>query len=259
MKSYLINLASANARLERMTAIFGALDIAFQRFDAVDGKRARSHPIFTQMPAPKYRAWSDGELGCLLSHYEVWKLIAEGADEFGAVFEDDIHVSPRLKNVLEALIPTGADIVKLETHSNTGYRTAPEANVGGVGLHRLFEMHYGTAGYIISRSAARTLLSRAEWFDVPVDHLLFEPMHPASRDFAVLQCVPGLVVQDDALPADRRQGGAMATGMSGRKQEAPVRPLLERISRFPRSGARRVDRLLHPVTGGTIPFAGTGS
>lgn len=257
MKSYLINLASATARLERMTAIFAALDIPFERFDAVDGKRARSHPILREMPPPKYRPWSDGELGCLLSHYEIWRLIADGDEAFGAVFEDDLHVAAGLKDVLAAPMPGQADIIKLETHSDTGYRSEPEVSVAGITLHRLFEMHYGTAGYVISKSAARTLSSRVQWFDVPVDHLMFEPMHRASRDLMVLQAVPGLVIQDDALPVARRHGGDATTGMTARPKAAPVRPLLERISRFPRSGARRVQRLLHPVTTGTVPFAGT--
>jgi len=254
LKSYIINLAGAVARLERMTTSFGACGIKFERFYAVTGHAARSDPAFSLMPRPKHRRWSDGELGCLFSHFEIWRRIAAGPESFAAVFEDDIHLSPLLRGFLDAPAPPEADIIKLETHSLTSYRSAATEHRAGVGLHRLVDMHYGTAGYVLSRMAAATLVSRQRYFDVPVDHILFEPLHRANAGFKIYQCVPGLVIQDDALPEAQRWGGALGTAMTERVNTVKARPLLERLSRFPRSGARRIERLIFPVTVEMIPF-----
>jgi glycosyl transferase family 25 len=259
MKTYLINLAKSSARLERMTALLGALEIPFERFDAIDSSAALAHPLLSRIPRPRHRGWSPSELGCLLSHREVWARVASGDELHGAVLEDDLYVAPALKQFLSASLEGDFDLIKFETHATpTGYRSIPRTTIAGVGLHRLFGMHTGTGGYAISRRAAQILLLRTKHYDQPVDHLLFDPYHQASFRISKYQCVPGLVIQDDALDPAQRRGGAMATTMSDRPPfHAPPRTLMDRLARFPRSGARRVERLLFPITEGRIAFAGS--
>jgi glycosyl transferase family 25 len=255
MRSYIINLPAAVERMQRMVGLFGSLGIPFERFEAVNAEAAHSHPLRRSLP-PARHPWSDSELGCLLSHFEIWQLIATAEDPFGAVFEDDLYVAPSLARVLSCTAPLGADVIKLETTRATCYRTTPEAHISGVGLHRLFEMHEGSGGYLISRRAAKTLISRVKHFDMPVDHLLFEPLHSASRGLSIFQCVPSLVIQDDVLPSGRRRGGALSSGMKDRIDYVRPRGFLERLSRFPRSGGRRIRRMLRPTLWGVVPFAG---
>src|ERR1700753_3084556 len=93
------------------------IGVSFERFDALDPARAQQHICFDKILPMKDRRWIPDEIACLLSHYEVWKLIAEGADDVGMVLEDDLIVDARLKKVFDGVsgVPEDADLVKLET------------------------------------------------------------------------------------------------------------------------------------------------
>jgi glycosyl transferase family 25 len=67
----------------------------------------------------------------------------------------------------------------------------------GFQLGRMLSRHTGAAAYILSRAAAEVLL-RETRFDLPVDHLLFNPNN--SKLFALLspwQLVPAIARQED--------------------------------------------------------------
>jgi glycosyl transferase family 25 len=242
-----------------MAEIFAALGIDFERFDAVQAASVHLHPVYALLPPPRFQPWTTAQLATVLSHHNLWTRIAEGDEPFGAIFEDDIHVSPLVKEFLSSIYPSQIDILRFETYArfSTTYRTKPIEQRHGVGLHQLFKMHSGTAGYIVSKKAAAILVSRPQFLSGPVDNLLFEPQQPLSRGLHTYQCVPGLVVQDDAQPPELRRGGYLASNMpNGPPSQVIPRRLPERLSRFPRSGALRLERLLIPMTTGRIPFAG---
>ena len=62
--------------------------------------------------------WLPGEVGCFLSHFEIWRRIASGNEPWAAVFEDDLRVSTDLGRLLRShdWIPSDADIVRLEAN-----------------------------------------------------------------------------------------------------------------------------------------------
>ena len=96
MKCYVINLASRPERLTHISATFERAGIPFERFEAVDQQRALSHPVGRNLPPLRSgRSWQPFEIGCLLSHYELWKRIAEDDADFSAIVEDDVLISDR--------------------------------------------------------------------------------------------------------------------------------------------------------------------
>lgn len=258
MRTYVINMSTAHERMAHMTSQFGSLGIPFERFDAVRGDWCRTRAPFDRMPKPRHRPWFDGELGTLFSHYDLWAKIASGDDDYAAIFEDDVHVSPLLKSFLSAPLPPGMDLVKLETFPlrPTTYQTAPFASIAGATLHKLLNFHWGGAGYVISKRAARMLGSRAFAFDLPIDHLLFEPMHRAAAGFSILQCVPGLVAQDEALSLDQRRGGSLSSSVNRPPFAGKIaRPgVMERLRQLPPRLLERVESAVIPRTVTPIPF-----
>jgi glycosyl transferase family 25 len=200
---YLINLAGAPERLAHMTRVFTAANIAFERFEAIDTVAMTAHPAFHRIPPQRGRDWGKGELACLISHYELWQRIAAGNAPFAAIFEDDAHFDPRLRDVLEApeLLPPDAAAIKLETFNTPLYLGRKTwRGPAGVTYARLMSIHHGNAAYIISNQGAAYLVRSLGLFDMPIDDSMFGAHHPVGRGLRTYQCVPALAIQDMNLP-----------------------------------------------------------
>jgi glycosyl transferase family 25 len=118
-----------------------------------------------------------------------------------AVFlEDDVRLSAGASALLtsDGWIPAEVTVVKLEHYGPPGQRVLL-TDMRAVGedfrLGRMLSRHTGAAAYILSRRAAELLLRQTR-FDLPVDHLLFNPNN--SKLFARLQ-------PSQLLPAIARQ------------------------------------------------------
>ncbi len=222
MKAFVINLSGDAVRLRHMREMFARIGATFERFDALDPERAAKHPGYSLVPLLRDREWVPGELACLLSHYEVWRAIAEGEEEFGMVLEDDVFVDPALARVLDGScpVPPGADVVKLETgeYNVVALSRRAVATPYGFGYHRLHSVHYGAGAYAISRGAARVLIGSIGLFNMPVDDLLFTPSHPVGRKLRVWQAVPGLAIQNINLRPELRSAD-LGDGMAAIRAE----------------------------------------
>jgi glycosyl transferase family 25 len=213
MQTYVINMANATKRMEHMSAMLREMGIAYERFDALDPERAARHPLFSQIrPLRVNRSWVSGEVACLLSHYELWRLIAEGLHRYGLILEDDVLLHPGLREIIDGTwpLPKDADLVKIETDAQSivalSHR-AISAEEGPV-YRRLLSMHGGTGAYILSQEAARFLVTSdevANSFDMPVDDMLFVPTHPIGRRLRVYQAVPALAIQSVNMPAAQQK------------------------------------------------------
>jgi glycosyl transferase family 25 len=230
MRTFFINLDRNPERLAHMTSTLGAIGLKAERVAAIDGRKispaenAGANPLL-----------SAGEIGCLLSHQAVWRLIAEGVEPFAAVLEDDIHVSPDLTAFLRTAewIPGDADVMKLETsRDRVAIDRQPACRHDGRLIQRLASTHPGTAGYVISARAARRLMSRKERMDRPVDALLFELPDGAARGLVVYQVNPALCIQDDFLPGSRNPVLASTIQQERRSLRRNSRSIRDRIKRL---------------------------
>lgn len=201
---YVINLASRTDRLDHVTKEFAKVDLPFTAFTAISSDEARFHPVASLLPKRRRGHWLPAEIACAASHFEVWRIIASGKQEYAAVFEDDVYLSPETKIFLEDI--SGADvpdIVKLETYLHFIYLGRQRLKVANTfQIRPLVSMHFGSAAYLIRRSTASKLISLISRFDLPVDWALFEGKGRVSHLLDVHQAVPALAVQGMLVNAD---------------------------------------------------------
>ncbi|HEY4274545.1 MAG TPA: glycosyltransferase family 25 protein [Rhizomicrobium sp.] len=203
MDIYLVNLARRPDRLATMEIQAHALGLALTRLDAVDAKLAEPQTVDRWFAA-------DGPLGeiprgdkcCSLSHRAAWeRLVASGAP-YAAILEDDVVLRPGARFALGGTewIPPAIDLLKLEHYGprSQSVLLSDMTEVGsGFRIGRMRSRHTGAAAYILSRRAAEILLALPQ-FDLPVDHLLFNPNN--SKIFARLapwQMLPVVARQQD--------------------------------------------------------------
>ena len=199
MKRYVINLDRSEERLTHIKSVFTKEGLDFTRVKAVDGHNLsqEDYDRLTQTsiwPKPLTKA----EVACFLSHRECWRLIAEGDDPYGAVFEDDVKLSPHAHLFLTKFdwIPEGCDIVKLDTAEIAcvlgkfnkelldGYKLAP-----------FITKHYCSGGYIISKSCAKRLYDENKQITAPVDEIMYNPECGVFSTLNIEQMFPAIVVQ----------------------------------------------------------------
>ncbi|WP_214473148.1 glycosyltransferase family 25 protein [Mesorhizobium sp. dw_380] len=195
MKCLLINLDRSPARLAHMTAEFSRVGIAFDRVAAIDGLRC---PDIAGM-SPHL---SLSEIGCFLSHQACWQIIAQGDDACGAIFEDDVIFTETAGLLLanQSWVPADADIVKMETVFRKAVVAMKQIPAGpGYALHRLYGFHWGSAGYVISKRAARDLLDATRNNDIPIDHVIFNQGSATCSSKVIYQLSPALCTQASYL------------------------------------------------------------
>jgi len=199
MRLYLINLAR---RPDRLAAMLGQA-AHLERVEALDAAQVE--------PETLNRWFEDGgplgeiprgDKACLLSHRRAWELFIAGRDSHAVFLEDDVRLSASAPALLAASdwIPSDAAVVKLEHYGPPGQRvllTDMRAGPPDFQLGRMLSRHTGAAAYILSRPAAELLLRQTR-FDLPVDHLLFNPNN--SRLFTQLkpwQLLPAIARQQE--------------------------------------------------------------
>lgn len=191
MRCLVINLDRSPDRLAHVAAEFSRIGIAFERVAAVDG---RERPEISKM-SPSLTL---PEIGCFLSHRACWSLIAKGDDAYGAIFEDDVVLTETAGQLLadESWIPDDADVVKVETVFRKAVISMKRVPAGkDYALHRLYGLHLGSGGYVISKQAARELLEATQGNDTAIDHVLFDPALATSSRRVIYQISPALCAQ----------------------------------------------------------------
>jgi glycosyl transferase, family 25 len=203
LKSYVINLDKDADRLQFFSENFKRLALEFERISAVNGKNfsEQDYQEFVRLrPRNNGKGWLRGQMGCFLSHFSAWELIANGAEEYCAVFEDDVHISDDLKNLLQdaSWIPTSADVIRLETSTNrVRLSTSPFVQKSGRTAYKVMSTSWNAGAYILSRTAAKKLIELPLAQHQPSDILLFNfSESPIVNQLQILQFHPALCTQD---------------------------------------------------------------
>jgi glycosyl transferase family 25 len=212
MRIYLINLARRPDRLAAMTAQAGRLGLSLERVEACDAASTPSASLDRWFAPTDVKGGGPlgeiprGDKACLLSHRAAWELFLASGDAHAVFLEDDVRLSKVAAAMLasDQWIPHGVGVVKLEHYGPPSQRVllADRRAVGeDFALGRMLSRHTGAAAYILTREAAQPLLSQ-ERFDLPVDHLLFNPNN--SNLFAQLspwQLLPAIARQEQFVGA----------------------------------------------------------
>ncbi|KAL7883670.1 hypothetical protein SRHO_G00013280 [Serrasalmus rhombeus] len=213
---FMINLQRRTDRRERMLRALYEQEIDCKVVAAVDGKAmnvSEIHDLGIHM-LPGYsdpyhgRPLTKGELGCFLSHYNIWKEIVERGLKASLVIEDDLRFEVffkrRLKNLLSEVQSEDLDWDLIYIGRKRMQVDRPEKAVPNI--HNLVEADYSywTLGYMMSLQGAKKLL-KAEPLTkmLPVDEFLpiMFNKHPVSdymeqfenRDLKAFSAEPLLV------------------------------------------------------------------
>jgi glycosyl transferase family 25 len=208
MKLYLVNLDRRPDRLATMTQEARKAGVCLERIAAVDAGMPASAAAAERWFAQK------GPLGplplgdrcCTLSHRLAWEALAASGAPHAAVLEDDVRLAPAAAALLadDAWIPPDTDLIKLEHFGPRSQKVLvreQRALPHGLKMARLASKHTGAAAYILSRRAAQLLLA-VERFDLPVDHLLFNPNNsPLFTRLRPWQVLPAVARQEEFVGA----------------------------------------------------------
>jgi len=212
---YLINLERRDDRYSRMKFNLDLIGVDFQLVPAVDGRkinenylRTKNIKMLPEFSEPYHgRPLTFGEIGCFMSHYNIWQDIVASEHETVLVFEDDIRFEPYFVQKFEYLltelktIPDKWDLVflgrKILHNSEEPWLESSSQLVK-------VDYTYWTLSYILTKAGAQKLLAADPLTKmVPVDE--FIPImfnrHPnetwasyfPTRDLSALSVHPLLV------------------------------------------------------------------
>ncbi|XP_076828980.1 procollagen galactosyltransferase 2 [Brachyhypopomus gauderio] len=167
---YVINLRRRVDRRERMMHMLGVLGIEVTLTDAVDGKALNSSQLqdlgIEMLPGYKdpysNRVLTRGEIGCFLSHYNIWTQVVARQQQQTLVLEDDIRFEPNFKSRLKAIMEdVGGALLDWDLIYIGRKRmrvTRPESWVQGLKNLVKPDYSYWTLGYALSLQGAKKLL-----------------------------------------------------------------------------------------------------
>jgi len=199
MKCLLINLDRSSDRLVHCEREFNKVSVLFSRVSAVDASDLDEDFIDSIRLHDDWPKQTVAEFACFISHRKCWEIIANGDQSFGAVFEDDVILSPDSNNYLKdfSWIPDGIDVVKLETMKEISLYRRFGFSIANRKLHKIISFQAGAAGYIISKKFAVDILRITEnYLPAPVDHFLFDPRLEVMQRYVAYQLIPALCIQD---------------------------------------------------------------
>lgn len=197
----MISLDSAQLRRRHIIEEFRSKHIDFEFFDAITPEKATSL-IKKSFPNLDLSQISIGELACVASHLEVWRLALSSEGEYVTVFEDDIFLADEAAQFLQEDIWIQKDIhlVKIETFLESVILKETKSQSCGRKLSELKTAHFGAAGYIISKQAILDIFEflKNQTILKPLDHIIFSDI-VLNKLHAVYQMEPALCIQEKIL------------------------------------------------------------
>ena len=176
---YMINLERRFERRNRMLKCFDLLGIEVQIWPAIDGKllsfdkiKSKGIKLMENYLDPYHkRPMTFGEIGCFLSHYEIWQDIIKRNFSNAIIFEDDVRFERNLKykwkKAFSSLNTNEYDFVYLGRKRQGDN----ESQIGNFFVTPSYS--YWTLGYFITAKGAQKLLDAKPLEKlIPVDEFL---------------------------------------------------------------------------------------
>jgi len=221
---YYLNVEGWTERLQFMERQFADLQLPVQRIAGVTPADVTPADLARYCDPRRYFWLTLVEFALNLSHLRAMRAFLDTGADFAAIFEDDAVLSRSLPTFLSAFAEAqpAFDLVKLETFGQpVRLARGAEAEIAGVRLRRPRDYSAGSAGYIVSRRAAETILSRDDMRRMASDEAMFNPFRPLARELRMVIADPGLCMQADRLP-DRREAALASRVGEARQTRAQI-------------------------------------
>jgi len=204
-----VNLKKEKQKKINMQLILNEAAIKFNFFNAIDGSTLSDEEIKKintnrkkLKGSPFNRDLTQGEIGCLLSHYEIYKKINE--NDIYLILEDDINIDDKLQDFLQrtSFLPKNWDVI-LVGHHVLRSRPARIAlrnryRLSNYTLGKPVELAFGTYGYLINYQGAQKLIKALNNINAPIDH--YTGNRFIVNTYALLE--PLILFQDDLSASD---------------------------------------------------------
>lgn len=202
MLALVINLDDQPTRLAHFQGQIANLGggIEARRVPGVNGHALSPEELEAfRRASPRPTGWLPGQIGCLLSHREAWRAIANSGNSHGVVFEDDVHLAiaagPFLRD--HDWVPEQADVVRLEASGRAQKLGGPALSAHGRTLRPVLSEAWNGTAYVIRADVATMLLSAPRRWWRPLDFMLYDRRtSPLARALAVYQLDPAICEQD---------------------------------------------------------------
>jgi len=214
-KVLVINLARSPDRLAAITEQLNAINIPFERIDALDGRNLSDEFVEEVSPArivskSYHRALSKAEVACSLSHRKAWQRIVDDDLDFGVVLEDDVELLESFNEVLTLLaeIPhRDWDFIKLYAlRRGGGKNIAQHFDFKGHTFVTYHRYPLGFVGQAVSRQGAESLIRNLPYVTEPVDGQLKSWWEAGVFPFGLL---PYCITTDLDGTSDINPGGRL--------------------------------------------------
>lgn len=248
LRAYILHLTRASARRENAQTLLQSCGVTGGLWPAVDGANMSSTDLSdvvgAQLLDPEYPfPLKTGEIGCFLSHRQIWADLQSRDEDAALIIEDDAAIDPDTFALAVDLARSNIGTlgyIQFQTRIADG----PAALVDTNGPCQLTVPQLGglrTTAQMVSREAAAHLLRLTEIIDRPVDTFVQSHWHTLLRPARVYPS--GISDIAGSLDGSTIQGGAK-------------KPLLAKItrevsrSRYRRAVARLSAASAAPVKGG---------
>ena len=184
---YVISLARAAERRAIITKRLTAADVDYEIVDAVDGKDLDLIKLKHRLKV-KNAEKKRGEVGCFLSHYNLWQRMADQKIPHAVILEDDAEWDDDFFTVINKLPKSEWewDVVNLMYKNRVRIETLL-CNIGNRRMVRTVRPTSSMIGYAVSLTGANKLLKHCvnireqidvQWREYWINHLDFYCIDP---------------------------------------------------------------------------------
>lgn len=218
---FVISLPGSSCRAA-LVGRLAALGVEFRLVEAIDGRLLspdKVAEIYDARGARRRlgREMSAGEIGCALSHRQVYRtMLAEGL-ETAVVLEDDAIVGDEFVYILRQVqrVPDKVELLLFRSVFGFVWRK-PEFSLGNCGLHAAASPLASAVAYFVRSSAARNILQKPR-----VDSVADWPLcHRSIGQYLILP-----------MPAGYSSGASTLAGERYALQRPQERSLVARMAR----------------------------
>ncbi|MCT7374872.1 glycosyltransferase family 25 protein [Chelativorans salis] len=175
-EAFIIHLARAHGRARQVERLRQSLPLPVTVIDAVDGQTLPEEKVAEvykpRLHRPRYPfPLRISEIACFLSHRKAWAAIVDRKLDAGLVVEDDVEIdTARFAEVFDLALAhmQGNDLVRFPKKAR-GEKGRVAAHSGVARLIAPRHPRLGMQAQLVSRDAAKALLTFTHVFDRPVD------------------------------------------------------------------------------------------